>query len=160
MVIYAKNIEIRLARKEEADMLSELAIRSKSYWNYDQDYLNLCRSVLTVTKEEIKQWPFIVAVANNHICGFAAICETKGEQRLNHLWVDPATFKRGIGKILFMECIRQAKLLDWSQIIIESDPYAEDFYRKMGAEKIGERESLIKKGIFLPLFRYNILNNF
>ncbi len=150
----AQQVQIRIAEVHEANALSELASRSKSYWPYDEEYLRQCRSVPHVTGEDIQKWPFIVAVAQGKLCGFSAVCEIKGEKMLDHLWIDPLYIGSGLGRTLFLEAVDNAKKLGWSSFTIASDPYAEPFYKKMGAKRIGERESKIKKGFFLPLLEF------
>ena len=54
------------------------------------------------------------------------------------------------------EGVASAKDLGWTRFTIASDPYAEGFYVKMGATRVGERESKIKKGFFLPLLEFSI----
>ena len=39
----------RSAKPEEADALSALAFRSKAYWGYGAEFLEACRSELTLT---------------------------------------------------------------------------------------------------------------
>jgi len=147
-------IKLRLAADDEAKLLSDLAGRSKSYWPYDEDYLKVCRSVTHVTAQDIQRWPFTVAACDRVIYGFSAPCEVNGENMLDHLWIEPCMIGRGLGRRLFSEAVRHAKALRWPSFTIASDPYAEHFYLKMGARRIGERESKIKKGFFLPLLEY------
>ena len=146
---------LRTAFKHEAMQLSDLASRSKAYWPYDKEYLELCRRVTHVTQEDILKWPFIVATQKDSLCGFAAVCEIKGEKMLDHLWIDPPFIGKGLGRVLFAEGVARAKELGWSSFTIASDPYAEEFYKKIGARRIGQRESKIKKGFFLPLLEFN-----
>lgn len=149
-------IQLRRAAENEAEFLTELASRSKSYWPYDDDYLRGCREVTQVTPDDIRLWPFIVAIEKDTIIGFAAVCEVKSENMLDHLWIDPEYVRKGVGRILFAESVKSAKNLCWSHFTIAADPYAEAFYLKMGAVRIGERESKIKKGFFLPLLEYHL----
>jgi N-acetylglutamate synthase-like GNAT family acetyltransferase len=151
----AKDVfQIRIAEIHEANSLSELASRSKSYWPYDEEYLQQCRSVTHVTADDIQKWPFIVAIKQGNLCGFSAVCEIEGEKMLDHLWVDPPYIGSGLGRTLFGEAVNRAKKLGWSSFTIASDPYAEPFYKKMGAKRIGKRESKIKRGFFLPLLEF------
>lgn len=145
---------VRLAHESEAHLLNELANRSKAYWPYDADYLDLVRSIVHVTSDDIRAWPFSVAVENKRICGFSAVCESGGERMLDHLWIEPTHIKKGFGQALFIEGVKSAKELGWSMFTIASDPYAENFYIKMGANRIGEKESKVKKGFFMPLLEY------
>lgn len=150
------DINIRNALQEEALYLSELASRSKSYWPYDKDYLQMCRSVTHVTPEDIHSWPFRVAEAQGRILGFAAVCPVKSEYMLDHLWIEPEYIGQGVGILLYLDAIVQAKAMGWTKFTIAADPFAEKFYKKMGAKRIGERESKIKPGFFLPLLEFEI----
>lgn len=149
-----ENFVLRLAKEEEANQLSDLASRSKEHWPYDEAYLRQCRSVTHVTAKDILAWPFIVATENSNLCGFAAVCEIKGEKMLDHLWIDPPHIGKGLGRILFLKSVEITKSLGWTQFTIASDPYAKSFYLKMGARLIGQRESKIKKGFFFPLLEF------
>jgi predicted N-acetyltransferase YhbS len=73
----------------------------------------------------------------------------------DHLWIDPPYIGQGLGRILFREGVAKAKGLGWTGFTIAADPYAEEFYKKMGAKRIGERESKLKKGFMLPLLEFN-----
>jgi GNAT superfamily N-acetyltransferase len=70
----------------------------------------LSRSVY-VTAEDVGTWPFVVVAREGQICGFSAVCEVKGEKMLDHLWVDPPDIGKGLGRLLFLESIRNAKTL-------------------------------------------------
>jgi hypothetical protein len=43
-------VEIRKARPDEAGELTELALRSKAHWGYDEAFMASCREELTVRK--------------------------------------------------------------------------------------------------------------
>jgi hypothetical protein len=43
----------RLARRAEAPLLSDLALRSKRHWGYDDDFMNRCRRQLMVDPDQI-----------------------------------------------------------------------------------------------------------
>ncbi len=97
------NFEIRYAKPSEASYLSDLASRSKSFWPYEASYLELCRSVTHVTEDAIAKWPFWVAVTEERIIGFSAVCDVKGENMLDHLWIEPEYVGKGVGEALFLK---------------------------------------------------------
>jgi len=144
------NITVRVANENEASFLSGLAMRSKSYWPYSFNYLEKCIGVLKITPEDIRNWPVSVSELNGEAVGFFALKPVNGENRLDHLWIDPRFIGRGIGKSLFQEAILAGKKIGWHQLRIAADPYAEPFYTKMGAKKIGSVQSRIKPDLFLP----------
>lgn len=147
--------EIRPADDHEAMQLSDLASRSKSYWPYEDSYLAVVRSTTHIIPEYISNWPVTVASKNNELCGFTAICTVNGKNMLDHLWIDPNFIGQGLGRRLFSESVIKANALGWKRFLIASDPYAEAFYLKMGAIRVGEQESKIKQGFFMPLLEYS-----
>jgi ribosomal protein S18 acetylase RimI-like enzyme len=50
----------------------------------------------------------------------------------------PKRIGRGIGRALFDHAVRRAASLGAGSVRIEADPYAEGFYRRMGARWVGE----------------------
>ncbi|WP_233096043.1 hypothetical protein [Alicyclobacillus sp. SO9] len=50
-------MEIRRAVQGEFQVLSDLAFRSKAYWNYGSDYMDAARNDLTVSPVEIEKNP-------------------------------------------------------------------------------------------------------
>lgn len=141
---------IRAAKESESIFLSGLAMRSKSYWPYPPDYLEKCVSVLHVAPEDIGNWPVSVAELKGEVVGFFALKPVNGENRLDHLWIDPRHIGKGLGRILFAEAILASKKIGWNDFRIAADPFAEQFYLKMGAKTIGAVQSRIKPDLFLP----------
>jgi hypothetical protein len=46
--------QVRAGRKDEARLLSDLALRSKGHWGYDQAFLDACRSELTLAPQDVE----------------------------------------------------------------------------------------------------------
>ncbi|MCB0107268.1 MAG: GNAT family N-acetyltransferase [Caldilineaceae bacterium] len=143
------NVTIHPARPAHAEALSDIALRSKGHWGYSSEQLALWREeFLTFTPEFIRDNQVWIAVADEQIVGFAAIKEEDGTAILDDLWVLPAYIGRGVGRQLFGHVAAHVP-----EFIFTSDPHADNFYYKMGAEKIGEQPSTIQ-GRTLTLFRY------
>ena len=147
---------IRDAALSEAKYLSDLSSRSKAYWPYDEEYLRQVALMTHVTENDILSWHFRIAEVDENVLGFSGVVSVKGEYMLDHLWIEPAYIGKGIGKALFKDAVKCAKKMGWTKFTIAADPYAEKFYLKQGAKRIGERESKIKPGFFLPLLEFNI----
>lgn len=145
---------IRSAQQGEAHVLNELANRSKAYWPHESEYLKHCRAITHVTEQDIRGGLFIVATVGVDVAGFAAIGTVKGCRMLNHLWIGPQFIGFGLGTRLFDSVVALARDLNWTGFRIASDPYAEGFYLKRGAVRVGEWPSKIKPGLFLPLLDY------
>jgi GNAT superfamily N-acetyltransferase len=135
-----EDVRIREARPEEAELLSDLAYRSKSYWGYDEETLDDWAGPLTVTPEYLEENPtFLAEDEEERILGFCSLLHDKGENRweLDHMWVDPEAIGTGLGAQLFLHACEAAENLGAEKLWILSDPGAEGFYLHMGAERIG-----------------------
>lgn len=148
---------IRCARKEEALFLTELAARSKAHWPYDQEYLFEAARVTQVRAEDLENGVFRVAEMSKKVVGFYGLAIVKKEKMLDHLWIEPEFIGKGLGRALFLDAVNETKKLAWSSFTIAADPYAEGFYLKQGAVRIGERESKVRPGFFLPLLKFSII---
>lgn len=145
---------IRLAKPEEAPTLSSLALKSKAYWGYDDDFIASCKEELCYSQNQLlsPSFCFKVAELNNQIVsGFFALNYVGSKHpELEALFVDPAFIGQGWGKSLLMSAIEVAKINQAKSIKIQSDPFAEHFYLANGAIKVGETESHSIPGRFLP----------
>ncbi|MFV9505771.1 MAG: GNAT family N-acetyltransferase [Oscillochloridaceae bacterium umkhey_bin13] len=71
------------------------------------------------------------------ILGFGALDRAIPEANLEHLWVEPTAMRRGVGAALFAHAVKLARARGAQRLRIESDPYAESFYLRMGAQPVG-----------------------
>lgn len=144
------DITIREALPHQATDLSSIAFKAKGYWGYSSEQLDLWRTeFLTVSPEYIKvNRVWVAAVDKQQLVGFAAIEQPSEEAILDHLWVLPEYIGRGIGKRLFLHVAATIP-----KFVFTSDPHADDFYQKMGAQKIGDYYSVLQ-GKMLTKFSY------
>ena len=144
------DITIREALPHQATDLSDIALKAKGYWGYSSEQLDLWRKeFLTVSPEYVKaNRVWVAAVDTQQLVGFAAIEQSGEEAILEHLWVLPAYIGRGIGKRLFFHVAATIP-----RFVFTSDPHADGFYQKLGAQKIGDYYSVLQKKM-LTKFRY------
>ena len=150
---------IRLARPEEAAALTALCIRSKAHWGYDARFMRQAAAALTISAGMIEAGRVLVAESQGgNLLGVAAVEEldTAGGFDLALLFVEPAAIRTGIGHALFAACVRVAATEGGKCLSILADPFAEAFYKKLGAVRIGEAPSDAIPGRMLPLFEYRI----
>ncbi len=131
-------IDIRRARPEEADWLTEIACRAKAHWGYSAEQIAAWRpAFLTIGSDYIKRHSVWVAEDDEGgAVAFAALEQEAAGAVLEHLWVLPEHIGRGIGSRLFHRIAGLA-----GEFAFTSDPQAEGFYLKLGARLIGEVES-------------------
>jgi GNAT superfamily N-acetyltransferase len=152
-----KELSLRPALPDEARLLSDLALRSKSHWGYDADFLKACRAELTLSPDYIAASPVFVLEERKRIVGFYGLLELDGELELLYFFVEPAAINRGFGRRLWSHAVKTAARLGFQRLSIESDPYAEAFYQAMGAERVGEVPSSIKPERRLPLLKFHLV---
>ncbi|MEO3853197.1 GNAT family N-acetyltransferase [Streptomyces sp. B8F3] len=142
---------IRAARPEEAAILSELALRSKGHWGYDEGFLALCREELTLQPSDVEQRRTAVAENQGRILGFVTVQGDPPDGELGMLFVDPPAIGGGVGRLLLEHALVVAEAIGFKQLEIGAEPHAEAFYRAMGATRIGTVPSGSIPGRELPL---------
>ena len=144
-------LSLRGARPEEAPQLTALALRSKAHWGYDAAFLERCGAELAVTEADVATGNVTVAERDGVLLGFAAL-SLDAPAELEALFVEPAAMGQGVGAALVEHARSTARRAGVDALLIESDPNAEAFYRRQGAEPVGERRSPTS-GRRLPLLR-------
>jgi len=146
-------IRIRPARADEAELLTELSLRSKAFWGYDAGFLARCRAVMTVKARSIETHPHHVAELDGRIAGFYGFEPEAEGVGLDYLFVETDLVGRGVGRALWRHAVDTARGRGHRALIVVSDPNAEGFYLKMGCRRIGTRPSDLENGRQLPLLR-------
>ncbi|MGX1672755.1 GNAT family N-acetyltransferase [Streptomyces sp. NPDC055400] len=144
------SVLIRPARVKEAEILSDLALRSKAHWGYDAGFLAACKDELTVDAGEVVRRRATVADRDGHILGFTTLEGEPPTGVLGMMFVDPQVIGQGIGRLLFEYTIAAGRELGFARLTIEADPNAEPFYRAMGAIRTGNVPSGSIAGRVLP----------
>ena len=136
-----EEVRIRPAEPEEAELLSDVAWRSKEYWEYPVDMMSHFRDFLTITDDFIEKNPTYLAEneETGEIIGFYSI-ELLGDSKwwIKHLWVVLEHIGTGVGGALFLHACQTAETVGAEELNIIADPNVEEFYLHMGAEKVGE----------------------
>ncbi len=151
-----REISLRPARRAELEELTELSFRSKAVWGYDDAFMAAARDEMTIRIGEFETDEFMVAEVAGITVGFAQISIEGEEAELARLYVDPAKLRNGAGRALFAWACATARQHGAKCIIIDSDPHAADFYRRMGARDIGLAPSGSIPGRMLPMLAYEL----
>lgn len=154
MTKVAEKFSIRPASPGEAGLLSDLALRSKAHWGYSEEFLEACRSALTLTPGYISSSPVFVSEGGGQVAGFYGLREGESEVELLYLFVEPTAMGGGHGSRLWKHAVETAARLGCEKISIESDPYAEAFYLRMGARRVGTVPSSVSPDRLLPLLHF------
>jgi len=130
-------LTLRPPRPDEAARLTELCLRSKVVWGYDEAFMRACRDELTLTPAAIASSHVVVAEEDGVLVGMAQVTTTGAVATLDKLFVEPTLLRRGSGRALFEWAERTARGAGAAVLIVESDPGAAEFYRRMGASDDG-----------------------
>ena len=131
-------IEIRRAHPEEADTLTEIAHAAKRHWNYPESWIQQWQADLTITREFITSHEVFAATINGEIVGCCALVMTNSLAEIEHMWIRPEQMGSGVGRALFEHARARAVERGANVLELSADPYAEGFYARMGAKRIGE----------------------
>ncbi len=145
---------VRPARIDEADALTALCVRSKRSNGYDATFMAACLDELMVTPARLKAGNFWVAevAGDDVLCGCAGLTMGAGKRigKVGMFFVDPEWQGRGAGRALWAAIVDCAQENGLRKLYLDSDPFAEAYYRKLGFEMIGRVPSGSMPGRTLP----------
>lgn len=141
---------LRPAKRSEADILTDLCLRSKAVWGYDAAFMAACRAELTITSRDFERSQIQVAVLDGRIVAMAQLAQHGRIADIDKLFVDPAVLRSGAGRQLFTWCVATARAADAVAITVVADPDAAGFYRRMGMQDDGKEPSGSISGRMLP----------
>jgi GNAT superfamily N-acetyltransferase len=144
------DIVYRQARPEDAGAISALALRSKAHWGYSADFMAACRGDLTIRPEWCDGHSLCLAELDGRLLGYSRLSGGPPLGMLEGLFVDPAAMGQGVGRALLQKALDQAAREGIGRLTIDSDPYAEPFYLRCGAVRVGETRSTVFPDRVLP----------
>ena len=149
-------LTIRAPTIGELSDLSDLCFRSKAAWGYDEEFMDACRGELSFEPRDLELTPIAVAEHDGKPIGVAQVKVVDDEADLLKLFVEPSALRSGIGKALLVWATDVAKELGAKRLVIDADPDAAPFYRRMGAYDVGQAPSGSVPGRMLPKLEMNL----
>jgi GNAT superfamily N-acetyltransferase len=160
------NEKIRIALPGEDEILTEIAFAAKRTWNYTENYFEIWKGELTITKEYIQNNIVFVAEKGKQVVGFYSIVSVVDDFMagnvlvkkgfwLEHLFIDPPFQHQGIGRKLIEHIKNYCKENRIGKLKIFVDPHATGFYEKMDAEFVENSPSSIE-GREVPVYFFII----
>ena len=111
---------------------------------------------LKLTAADIERDHVTVLEIGDRLLAFYRLIRQPDLALLQDLFVDPDAIGQGHGRRLFMDAAQVARGWGYRSMELDSDPDAETFYRRLGAERVGETPSLLIPGRTLPRLRYEL----
>lgn len=149
-------VRIRAARAEEADKLSDLVLRFKAYWGYDDDFMRVAARFMVVTPKFLKENRSFVLEVDGQMVGFSSLVHQGETVVLDNLFVDAPYIGQGWGQQLWDHAVDYARRQGYKTLQLEADPFAVGFYEKQGAVVVGQTASTLKEGRMLPVMRLTL----
>jgi N-acetylglutamate synthase-like GNAT family acetyltransferase len=136
--------------------LTEIALKSKSFWGYSNELLESWRNDLTVTSKMISKCTVFKFLVDDQIVGFYILNPLKEKSiELEMLFVLPEFIGKGIGKQLLQHSFEKALKLKVNSMTLLADPNAITFYESRGFYEVDKKESTIP-GRFLSVLKKNL----
>lgn len=143
-------VHIRRAKVAEAQALTDLAMRSKALWGYDDAFMAMCLEELTVRPEAIEAGEVWVAEEGGQILGLLELVPEGRSVEVRMIFVDPGLARTGIGRTLWDHAEERAKAVGADTLTLDADPNAVGFYQRMGMRVVGKSPSGSIPGRTLP----------
>ena len=131
------NVTLRSARPDEAEVLTELVLRSKAHWGYSEEFMESCREELTIHAHTMVASRMTVAEAEGRVVAVATLEGEPPRAELGSLFVDPGMIGKGIGRQLLQYMLEMARGIGARSVVLDADPNAEPFYEAMGFVRAG-----------------------
>jgi GNAT superfamily N-acetyltransferase len=155
----AELYSIRQGKPEEQRNLTRLCVRATIHAGYDDAFIDRAMPALTVTLPLVTGGCVRVAEdKSGAVVGVVVITTTliQGIALLYGIYVDPASWKRGVGRVLFEAAVSRARELKAGALMIYAEPSAEGFYKRMGTVRIGEGPFFYSPDVIQPHLLYLI----
>jgi GNAT superfamily N-acetyltransferase len=139
--------------------LTDLTVRSKAFWGYDDSFLESARQELEFqTSKFLPDFQVYIIEAEGEPLGFCSLISVDGSTvELHDLFVEPRCIGKGYGGQLWDYAVKLARTLGFRRIVLTADPNAESFYVHQGAVRVGVKASPVRSDRVLPVMEY-ILN--
>jgi len=143
-------IGVRRALVGDGELLTELAMRAKASWGYDEVFMAACRAELTMTPEKLAAWTVWVAEVDGNLAGYIALSMLDGDAELENFFVEPEVQGAGVGRALMETFLTAVRAVGAARIRLDADPGAESIYARFGFNTVGQSPSGSIPGRLLP----------
>jgi GNAT superfamily N-acetyltransferase len=141
-------ISIRPANVAEQKTLEALQWRASLMWEEYRDALIAHPDAIELPIDQIRDGRAVVAEISNKIVGFAVVLpRTDGEADLDGLFVEPNSWRSGIGRRLVNAAETLAAAGGAGFLYVVGNPRAAGFYNTCGFALVGEERTRFGVGL-------------
>ncbi|MEO8670671.1 MAG: GNAT family N-acetyltransferase [Tahibacter sp.] len=139
---------VRSAVISEREALEALQWRASLDNPNDREALLANPDAISLPLQQIVDGGVFVAEDAGIVKGFAAILpRSDGNSELDALFVEPACWRQGIGRVLLEHCVVAASEVGAAYLHVVGNPHAERFYVTCGFESIGKAQTRFGTGL-------------
>ncbi|MEP7196063.1 MAG: GNAT family N-acetyltransferase [Saprospiraceae bacterium] len=147
---------IEKAALTDFEILTEITKKSKAFWGYSKAQIEIWSEQLTITQNYLETKEVYNLIIENKIVGYYGYFNIDEQSvKLDNLFILPEYIGKGLGRVLLLDFLERLRITNSKIVILDSEPFAENFYRKFGFVKIGQKETTIKDR-YLPIMELNI----
>tara|TARA_B100001248_G_scaffold262737_1_gene262029 strand:+ start:31111 stop:31581 length:471 start_codon:yes stop_codon:yes gene_type:complete len=154
MTTLLEKTTLRAASDSDVAVLNALMRASKGHWEYDVDFLDSFMERYTLTPAYTQKALVVLMEEAGTVCGFYGFGLEDDAPTLDYFFIHPSFIGNGLGRLLWQDCVAKAKIKGWESFTFISDPDAEPFYERMGAQKIGDWKSSLAEDRYCPIMEY------
>ena len=141
-------VHVRPAVSSEQATLEELQRRASLANPGDRESVLAHPDAIELPLDQITAGRVFVSEREGVIVGFAAALPREdGDTELDALFVEPALWGRGLGRMLVGHCAEVARANGSAALHVVGNPHAEGFYLACGFKRIGTVETRFGAGL-------------
>jgi GNAT superfamily N-acetyltransferase len=142
------DVAIRLAARDEKKALEDLQRQASLVWEEYREELLAHRDAIELPLEHLSAGHTYVAERDGQILGFCVVLpRPDGDADLDGLFVEPAIWRRGIGRRLVQEAERLAASRGAQWLYVIGNPKAQGFYQVCNFERVGVGQTRFGPGV-------------
>ena len=143
-------VTVRPAVTSERESLEALQWRASLNNPNDREALLANSDAIVLPLQQIADGGVFVAEQGGQIKGFAAILPREdSDSELDALFVEPACWRQGIGRILVEQCFTAAREAGANHLHVVGNPHAEEFYAACGFQVLGTKDTQFGVGLLM-----------
>ncbi len=146
----AKLLTMRVADEADKNALEALQWRASLNNPGDRAALLANPDAIELPSHQLAAGGVFAAERHGVIEGFAAVLPRHdGAAELDALFVEPAFWRQGIGRVMVDHCCVYASSMGSGTLHVVANPHAKDFYSACGFEETGEQVTRFGVGIMM-----------
>ncbi len=143
-------ITLRLAHLDKRMSLIAMQCRASLENADDRDIFNAHSDVIDIPAKLFEDQAVTVALLDTQIVDFSVVLQCDdGHVELDGLFVEPAYWRQGIGRLLIQRAVQRALKHGRSTLQAIANPHAHAFYQSLGFKQTGITQTQFGPGLLM-----------